>query len=1459
MSLLDLQAAFQKQADSSGTISVSAAVIADAGLTPRTGFDTLLQSYLKVTGALTVTTRTIPAPTATQLTVSGTVSLLGLSGVAATLEFLLGTDGKTIDLRMGVTLGDQWTFASSFALLVGYPFNQLVLSGSNYAFTTAPTDTFTWNQQPIAIVQGLNVVSSLALTGALGILLQVLEDVTASDQVIFSGSIDPSGLLDIATGYPNLALSGSIAKELVAIPNFALSNPRIGLTCAPGDSGQDVWLSFITTLSVDGQPFFDFKAALLQDAVTLAFGIVPDPTKPITPANIIELLGGSDYTQAIPPEFESIFEAVALKGLSASLQVSTLTFISCSAAIGSSGPWQMGQFQIDDLTLRYTLLRPFTSRSATLFNFSATAELYPNIFQGLFTVEINYDLTSSAMAIAAGFKGSVSLNTLVDELSNHTVTIPSQFVEIEFTDFGMTFSEASDSTYNWSMYGNADANFDIPALGGKFTTDFHVYVTSNNGTMSYLLKGGLGIGNSYFEVSADLGATQKVLTGSWTALNDSYLEIADICTVLGFEAPAIPPDLDLGLDYAALIYDLTDNVVIFEADSVNYGAADFVGLKSNGQWIFFFGIGVKPTINLSNLPLIQTVLGPDSTVEIGHIQFVIASGAIDAKTAGIVNGLIKSGYPKVPDAGIAGGVGVSMNLQAGQQSIPLSIGTDSGTQTQGGGGDNGGGSAMVDNNSQSPNVAPVPATASDGTVWFTLQKTFGPITFQKVGIRYTTDNGESILWFLMNASLSTGGLTIGVVGLGAGSPLTTFDPHFTISGINITLQEGPVTISGGLLGTLEPEINFYGELLIGTPEFTIAGLGGYAQTDGQPSFFVYAVLDMPIGGPPYFFVTGLAGGVGYNRKLLIPDVSGVATFPLVQWAVGTGNPPGMDTTGNIGQQVNDVLTRLSQAGVIAPSVGDYWLAAGIRFTSFELVDSFALLTLVFGTQFEVALLGLSTVSLPPGPVPVAYAQLELKASFSTSSGLMGISGQLTPQSYVLSKDAHLTGGFAFYVWFTGEHAGDFVATLGGYSPKFSPPSHYPQVPRLGLNWRVVPELTIKGDLYFALTSAAIMAGGSMSATWESGGIKAWFSVEADFLMVFQPFHYYISAGVQLGASFRINLLFTHVTMTIHLGVDLEVWGPDFTGKATIDLSIISFTISFGSSGKQTTTTIAWSDFVTQLLPGGATSQKNKSTSLTASAATSDSNTQPIVGLVVSKGLLKQLSDKDGDLNFVVSGELCELTTQTAIPAKDYAFSANLTLAPDALQPHDANGQLIQPNSNFGVGPSGIGSDQFTSTHTVTITSNEDSTFLAVRVLNNAPSALWQTRSFDKHGVPSGVDPLNDTTVPNTVAGYRLVPYVPAPDHTLPISLEYLQYTIDENIQHFAWSAPTYPTTDSFSNETVSGTIASATAEANRSQLLAAMVAADLQISTQLDVSDLANPATNYLLAAPVLRLLGEQR
>ena len=72
----------------------------------------------------------------------------------------------------------------------------------------------------------------------------------------------------------------------------------------------------------------------------------------------------------------------------------------------------------------------------------------------------------------------------------------------------------------------------------------------------------------------------------------------------------------------------------------------------------------------------------------------------------------------------------------------------------------------------------------------------------------------------------------------------------------------------------------------------------------------------------------------------LPPVGSLGDFPLIAWAKGGG--PSSTSGGDTGGKVQDAMQRLASSGVVAPSIGDYWLAAGIRFSSFQLIDSFAL-------------------------------------------------------------------------------------------------------------------------------------------------------------------------------------------------------------------------------------------------------------------------------------------------------------------------------------------------------------------------------------------------------------------------------------------------------------------------------------------------------------------------------------
>lgn len=449
--------------------------------------------------------------------------------------------------------------------------------------------------------------------------------------------------------------------------------------------------------------------------------------------------------------------------------------------------------------------------------------------------------------------------------------------------------------------------------------------------------------------------------------------------------------------------------------------------------------------------------------------------------------------------------------------------------------------------------------APETVKWINLNKTFAILTVSKVGIGL---DGSRVV-VLLSASLAVSPFTFSLAEAGVGINVSRLsDTAFYLSGFGVAFDNGMLAISGSFSRKRREAKEVYaGSLLVKCKSVTVTAVGEYSSG----SLFAYMALSAPIGGPPAFFVSGLALGFGYNRSLVLPSVEQVPDYPLIK-AVKKGF---------------DAQTLNELGNYIVEDAGQNFLAAGVRFTSFQIVDGFLLLSVSFGKKFKIGVLGLADISMPPHApsYPVAKAQLAVRGEYDPSAGVFGVEARLTSESYILSPDCRLTGGFAAFFWFEGsEHSGDFVITLGGYHPAYRKPAHYPEVPRLGLNWNVTSHLNISGEIYFALTPGAAMAGGKLSAVYTLGKLRAWFIAYADFLVSWKPFAYQARIGVSLGASYRVDCWFVHKTFSVELAAALDLWGPEVQGRLHVSWFIISFTISFSKGADHSKETLDWRAF-----------------------------------------------------------------------------------------------------------------------------------------------------------------------------------------------------------------------------------------------------------------------------------------
>jgi len=393
-----------------------------------------------------------------------------------------------------------------------------------------------------------------------------------------------------------------------------------------------------------------------------------------------------------------------------------------------------------------------------------------------------------------------------------------------------------------------------------------------------------------------------------------------------------------------------------------------------------------------------------------------------------------------------------------------------------------------------------------------------------------------------------------------------------------------------------------------------------------------------------------------------------------------------------------------------------------------------LLSVSFGTETVISIIGLSRITVPakaPAEVtPVAYAELAFLVSFRPQSGVLMAEARLTPNSYLFTKDCKLTGGFAFYAWFKdleikgkepGDKirvaAGDFVVSLGGYHPRFQPPTHYPAVPRLALAWKVSENLQIAGEVYFALTPTCIMLGGRLSALYQQNGIRAWFVAYADFLIAWQPLHYDAEIGVRIGVAYVGTLCGISVNFGIELSANVHLWGPPLAGKAEIQCTFISFTIYFGSEEKTSDKRLDWDGFAKSFLPPG-------NNSLTVSAVA---------------GLVKEEARGQNGICLIVNPYELKLLVKSAVPAQSIHFSSSVTVEERAGIRPAAN---VIAGTSVGIRPMGIAAMQ-DSCLIVTVSSLDSADkptplhgMQVSPLFQNVPGALWGTQPFDSRKLPN---------------------------------------------------------------------------------------------------------------------------
>ncbi|MFI6520895.1 DUF6603 domain-containing protein [Spirillospora sp. NPDC050679] len=1359
--------------------------------------DTDLAPFLPGGGVLTLTGAARTA-TAAGVEVTGTGQGGVLDGLAVTAAFTAGADDVAVTLTATAATDAPWSFLPAFPQLAGTIWEQCAFTRPTLSFdsTTAPDEA---GQIPLDFTGTLLVTTDLLLLD----LLFGGTDHRLTGVVSLLGA--PDGVSVPMTAVPRILLQSSTAPGL-DLGLISLTDRRYDLYAQPNYNS--VTADFEVICRVVATTTVPFEIGGTAEAVTF-FAEAAGWDAPVTLRAMVDDLAEMDLADVssfagqggdgltVPAELR-IVSPIRLSSVTVQLRPD-LSVGYVAVAMETQEQWTISEefvlqcvdvlFQIDDplgdpqLGCVVAGLVAF-GEDGTLELGVDTADrtLVAALRRGdgpLYLREIYTDLTGQDAghlpeaavnrfelwgALPQGdrpysFQGSLDLGAawqITDRLTVTGVGIDiRKDTAVDFTaqatlavaGLDLRLGAAYDTATGWTFEGGTAPDDTIPIgdliaalaaeygsitlpgpLAGLTVENLAARVSTGEGTLVATATAAFPVDTAQVTLTAAIDTAARTLVGvltveiptvtepGWDAIVfDFELHVAEDADATRWAASYVTEEGDPTPQVRELVAALSPTAAAYVPDGLVVAIKDIAVSGGTGGYLVLADL--TATIDLARLPLVGPLLQGDQVMGFDPLRVIATSAALPAAEAAEIGALLPDAVAGPPAAGLAQGLAFDGRLRLGALEAPVTVAATPGQ------------------------TAPAQTQTSDNVAWRTVQLSFGPLHIERVGLSYL--NGR--LAVLVDAALSVGGLTLALQGLSAGLELDDLAavPSFALGGLGLDYAEGPVRISGAFLhdtltyeGVTYPA--FSGKATLTAETFSVGALGSYADLPSGPTLFVYAFLDYPLGGPAFFCVTGLAAGFGYNRRLVAPDVDRLTSFPLVAEAIGTEAPA--DLAGE--------LQRLDAA--IPASPGDYFLALGVRFTSFQMIDSFLLLTAGFGTRFELTVLGVSTLTLPAPdagrePVtPIAEIQLALRATFAPDDGRIALLAQLTPNSYLLSKACRLTGGFAFTSWFAGEHAGDFVVTVGGYHPHFAVPAHYPAVPRLAFTWQVSAELTLKGSAYYALTPAALMAGGNLSATWDDGALSAWFDAALDFLIAWQPYHYEASLHVSVGARYTFDLFGKH-TINVHVGTDVEFWGPEFGGKATLDLDIVSITIRFGDQSSGTAQPVPWSRFRTAQLPAA---DSLATVTLQAGGAGGGSGT---------------------DLGAVNPCDL-RLATDVAIPSTGA----------------QAGTRTLPGGVPFGVAPAGQAAGSFTSEQTITITRDGRPTeqdFVFTPITKDLPAALWG----DDFAPGLGADVL----VPGLLTGYTVT--APPPRDfadPAPVPLAALQEATALATEHdaFGWQA-----------------------------------------------------------------------
>ncbi len=437
-----------------------------------------------------------------------------------------------------------------------------------------------------------------------------------------------------------------------------------------------------------------------------------------------------------------------------------------------------------------------------------------------------------------------------------------------------------------------------------------------------------------------------------------------------------------------------------------------------------------------------------------------------------------------------------------------------------------------------------------------LHLSLGPLQIENLLLRLQPAEGKFPLIAATTLGLNIGPLSAVVENMGVRLTLSFPDEGGNLgpadfalgfqppNGVGLGINAGAV-IGGGYLF-----FDFEKEEYAGVLELTIAGfisakaigLITTRMPDGSRGFSMLIIITvefMPAFQLGYgFTLIGVGGLLGLNRTMLLDPLRN---------AVRTGAVTSIMFPQNVIANAPRIISDLK--AIFPPYEGKFLIGpmGKLGWATF--------ITLSLGVIIEIpgniAILGILKVALPAAQLPVVQIQVLFV-------------GTIDFDRKMLTFDASLFESFILFLTLEGDMAvrlkwgdnPDFLLTVGGFHPSFTPPPlALPTLRRLAINILNTSIARIRVECYQAVTSNTVQFGARAEILFDLSVCSIEGHIGFDALFQFNPFYFII----EISASFKLRALGMDI-LSVRVRMSLE--GPTpWRARGTGSISFLFFSIS----------------------------------------------------------------------------------------------------------------------------------------------------------------------------------------------------------------------------------------------------------------------------------------------------------